>query len=107
VGQSKPSAYRWLRLSVIHAQSKQNVWLTQCYDTIIILFRVELHLKSVGIPLIKPSIQRRRKVPEEIDIQQIIADINKTLDELQDEVIKMQIDLHAYRLERAILKESK
>lgn len=46
-------------------------------------------------------------MPEEIDIQQIIADITKTLDELQDEVIKMQIDLHAYRLERAILKETR
>lgn len=43
---------------------------------------------------------------DKADIQQIIADITKTLDELHDEVIKMQIDLHAYRLERAILKES-
>jgi hypothetical protein len=71
------------------------------------LFRVELHLKSVDIPRIKPSIQRSYKVPKDIDIQRVLADINKTLDELQDEVIKMQIDLHAYRLERAILKESK
>ena len=71
------------------------------------LFRVELHLKSVGIPRTKPSIQRSYKLPKDkVDIQQIIADINKTLDELQDEVIKMQIDLHAYRLERAILKET-
>lgn len=44
---------------------------------------------------------------DKADIQQIIADITKTLDELHDEVIKMQIDLHAYRLERAILKETR
>jgi restriction endonuclease S subunit len=72
------------------------------------LFKVEPHLKSVGIPHTRLSIQRSYKVPKDkVDIQQIIADITKTLDELQDEVIKMQIDLHAYRLERAILKESK
>ena len=71
------------------------------------LFRVELHLKSVDTTHTRPYTQRRCKVPEEIDIQQIIADITKTLDELQDEVIKMQMDLHAYRLERAILKETR
>jgi len=67
------------------------------------LFRAVLHLKNVAIHPTRLSILRRLKLPE--DIQQILADINKTLDELQDEVIKMQMDLHAYRLERAVLKE--
>jgi uncharacterized protein YlxW (UPF0749 family) len=67
------------------------------------LFRVAPHQKSVAIHHTKLSILRRLKLPD--DIQQILADINKTLDELQDEVIKMQMDLHAYRLERAVLKE--
>ena len=67
------------------------------------LFRVAPHLKSVGIPRTKPSIQRSYKLPDEL--QEALAEIRKGFDELQDEVIKMKIDLHAYRLERAILKE--